>query len=112
VGNRFFGVPRNAGSLWAVYSPLSDPFKGLAFGAGFIARSNAEVDNANTFTLPGYATVNLMARYAFAFQQTKLTFQINANNLLNKGYFRTGNGTIGILPGAPRTILGSIRAEF
>lgn len=112
VGERIFGVPRNSGSLWAVYSPLAEPVRGLALGAGFIARSNVEVSNPYTFTLPGYSTVNLMARYAFTFQQTKLTFQINANNLLDKGYFQTGGGTLGVQPGAPRTILGSIRAEF
>ncbi len=112
VGERFYGVPRNGGSLWAVYSPLAEPVKGLALGAGFIARSNVEVSNPYSFTLPGYATVNLMARYAFTFQQTKLTFQLNVNNLLDKVYYQTGGGTIGILPGTPRTILGSIRAEF
>lgn len=112
AGNRFFGVPRNSGSLWAVYAPLAEPVKGLSLGAGVIARSNVEVDNANSFTLPGYATVNLMARYAFVYQQTKITFQINANNVLNKGYFQTGGGSLGVQPGTPRTILGSIRAEF
>jgi iron complex outermembrane receptor protein len=112
IGDRLFGVPRNSGSLWVVYSPLAEPVKGLALGAGFRAQSNVAGDNPNTYTLPGYATVNLMARYAFTFQQTKLTFQLNVNNLLDTVYFQTGGGSTSVFPGTPRTILGSIKAEF
>jgi iron complex outermembrane receptor protein len=34
TGNRFFGVPALGGSLWAVYEPQAEPFKGLSLGVG------------------------------------------------------------------------------
>ncbi|HEY8009067.1 MAG TPA: TonB-dependent receptor [Methylocella sp.] len=61
------------GSLWAVYEPQAEPFKGLSLGAGFVARGNAEFDNANTFALPSYTLVNLMAAYKFTMANTKVT---------------------------------------
>lgn len=107
VGNRFYGVPTLGGSLWAVYEPYAELFRGLALGAGFVVRSDFEFDNANSFALPGYTTVDLMARYGFSVNSTKLSFQLNVNNLFDKRYYLSG-GT----PGTPRTILGAIRVEF
>lgn len=112
VGHRFYGVPRFGGSLWGVYEPQLETLKGLSLGAGFVSRSDFELNNANSFTLAGYTTVNIMARYAFTFEQTKMSLQLNVNNLLDKTYYQTLGGGGNVLPGAPRTILGSIKVEF
>jgi iron complex outermembrane receptor protein len=112
LGHRLFAVPHKSGSLWAVYEPEAEPFKGFAFGAGLYGQSNVEFDNANSFTLPGYITVNLMARYKFTYEKTRLTFQLNVNNLLDKGYFLTAGSGPGIQRGTPRTFLGSLKMEF
>ncbi|MBM3553867.1 MAG: TonB-dependent receptor [Alphaproteobacteria bacterium] len=114
-GNRWWGVPRNSGSLWAVYEPQFEQLKGLAVGAGFVARGSVEVDRANSFTLPGYATVDMMARYSFEYLQNKVSLQLNVGNLLDKTYYFT-SGTVGafggFIPGAPRNFKGSIKVDF
>ncbi|QGM45452.1 TonB-dependent siderophore receptor [Methylocystis heyeri] len=112
VGNRLFGVPRKSGSLWAVYEPQAHALKGLAFGAGLYGQTNVEIDNANSFTLPGYITVNMMGRYKLVVAGRDVTFQLNVNNMLNKGYYLASGSSVGIFPGAPRSFLGSLKVEF
>jgi iron complex outermembrane receptor protein len=113
-GNRLFNVPRNLASLWTTYEFLGGDLRGLKFGGGVLMRSQRQCDNANTFQLPGYATVNLLASYSINVGKSKITTQLNIDNLLNKYYFDSAtNSTIqGNYPGAPRTVLGSIRLEF
>ncbi|WKJ90303.1 TonB-dependent receptor [Methylomonas montana] len=113
-GHRLFNVPRNIASLWNTYEFLGGDLRGLKFGGGVLVRDQREGDNSNTFQLPGYATINLLASYTLNIGKTKFTAQLNIDNLLNKNYYdsasnSTGNG---IYPGAPRTVLGSIRLEF
>jgi iron complex outermembrane receptor protein len=112
IGHRLFAVPQLGGSFWAVYEPLWDAVRGLALGGGFFARSNVFLDNTNTVTLPSYTTVNLMARYAFTAWNTKLSFQLNVDNLFNKGYYLANSDNTAVQPGTPRTILGSLKVEF
>jgi iron complex outermembrane receptor protein len=112
VGNRWFGAPRNAGSLWAVYEPDFEPVRGFAFGAGFTARGAVEADSANSFQLPGYTTVDLMSRYSFDYEKQKITFQFNVGNLLDKTYYITSGWLGGFIPGAPRHFRGSVKVEF
>lgn len=69
-------------------------------------------NSANTYTIPGYATVNLMARYAWNVGPTRVSAQLNVDNLLDKTYFLGTNGSNHIPFGAPLTLLGSIRVEF
>lgn len=113
-GHRLFNVPRNIASLWNTYEFLGGDLRGLKFGGGVLVRDQREGDNSNTFQLPGYATVNLLASYTMNVGKSKFTTQLNIDNLLDKNYYdsasnSTGNG---IYPGAPRTVLGSIRLEF
>ncbi|MBU3887984.1 TonB-dependent siderophore receptor [Methylosinus sp. KRF6] len=111
VGNHWYGVPRHAGSLWAVYEPQTELLKGFAFGAGFIARDQVAGNRANSFTLPGYTVVDLMSRYSFEYDQKKFTVQLNVNNLLDQTYYLTQSFQ-GVIPGTPRTFRGSLRMEF
>jgi outer membrane receptor protein involved in Fe transport len=53
-----------------------------------------------------------MARYKFTVANTNLTLQINANNVLNQAYYQTPGYLIGIQPGTPRTLLGSLKVAF
>ncbi len=48
--------------------------------------SGAKADNANSFTRPSYATVNLMARCKLMMTSTKVSFRINVDNLLKGVY--------------------------
>jgi iron complex outermembrane recepter protein len=112
IGNHLFAVPHKSGSAWAIYEPEAEPVKGFAFGAGLYGQTKVAIDNLDTFDLPGYITVNAMARYKMAVANTNVSFQLNVDNLLNKGYYTTPGSTIGIFPGKPRAFLGSVKVEF
>ncbi|MBD9357064.1 TonB-dependent siderophore receptor [Methylomonas albis] len=113
-GHRLWNVPRNSASLWNTYDVQSGDLRGLKVGGGMSLRDQREGDNANSFQLPGYALVNLMAAYSWKVGPTKLTTQLNVNNLLDKMYWDSAanNSSNGVMPGAPRSFLGSVRVEF
>ncbi|WP_400771173.1 TonB-dependent siderophore receptor [Methylosinus sporium] len=111
-GNRFYGAPRFSGSVWGVYEPQYEPLRGLAIGAGVYARGDTPINNGNTFLVPGYATVNFMTRYSFAWQGTRLTLQLNINNLLDKTYYQVFGGGWNVSPQSPRAFTGSLKVEF
>ena len=111
-GKRLFNAPRHAGSLWSTYEFQGGDVKGLKLGGGVVAVGQREGNSANSFQIPGYATVNLLASYSMEVGPTKLTAQLNVDNLLDKTFFRATDGVNGIFFGAPRTFLGSVRVEF
>lgn len=112
-GKRLGGVPRHAGSLWTTYEVQDGDFRGLKFGGGILARSLAQGDNFNSFHLPGYATINLMASYETRLLDHKTTFQVNLNNLLDTRYYTESYPSpFAVLTGTPRSLRGSIKVEF
>lgn len=113
-GNRFFNVPKHGGSFWATYELQSGDMRGLKFGAGMIARGQREGNNANKFQLPGFATFNLMTAYSWYLNKSKITTQLNIDNVLDKHYYASSQNSAsnGIFPGAPLTFLGSVKIEF
>jgi iron complex outermembrane receptor protein len=113
-GNRFHNVPRHGGSLWNTYQFQTGVLQGLKMGAGIVARGQREGNNENDFQMPGYALVNLMTGYEFKVGKSKVTAQLNVDNLLDKEYFPSsvGFGRSRVDVGAPRTFLGSIRVEY
>ncbi|WP_415878279.1 TonB-dependent siderophore receptor [Methylomonas sp. TEB] len=114
-GNEFAGVPKHAGSLWSRYDFGALGVHGLWTGAGVFVAGQREGDNRNSFELPGYARLDAALGYSWNAGPSKVTFQFNVDNLLDKLYYSASgnNGSrTGILPGAPRTFLGSVRVEF
>jgi iron complex outermembrane recepter protein len=114
TGNSLPNVPKHGGSIWNTYQFQSGPVQGLKLGAGLVAKSQQQGNSENDFQLPGYALVNLMAGYEFKVGKTKISTQLNVDNLLDKNYFPTSNGFARnrIDVGSPRTFLGSIKVEF
>ncbi|MBK8816124.1 MAG: TonB-dependent receptor [Methylococcaceae bacterium] len=114
TGNRLANVPEHGGSIWNTYQFQSGPVQGLKLGAGLVAKSQQEGNSENNFQLPGYTLVNLMAGYEFKVGKSRITTQLNVDNLLDKNYFPTSNGfgRNRIDVGSPRTFLGSIKVEF
>ena len=51
------------------------------WGASIVGTSGAPMDNANTWTMPGYRVVNAFASYAI---DSKTTASLSVNNLFNK----------------------------
>src|SRR5262249_47536792 len=111
-GNRLPGVPLNGGSFWGVYEFRHEPLRGLKFGAGVYAVGRRDGDPANSFTVPGYTRVDLLAAYGWQLGNFTLTAQLNIENLSDEEYFLGAQNRSSILPGAPRSYLGSLRLEF
>jgi iron complex outermembrane recepter protein len=124
IGQRFGRDPRNMASLWSTYDFQTDMLKGLKIGGGAIYRDRQPIYDLSglgfQMSNPAYATINLMAAYSFTLSGLKLTAQVNVSNLLDTTYYAetaldptaSGMGLGYRLYGAPRTILGSLRAEF
>ncbi|PPK75347.1 iron complex outermembrane receptor protein [Methylobacter tundripaludum] len=112
TGNRMFATPRNFGSLWNTYEFQNAGLRGLKLGGGVVASGQSQGTNQNDYQLPGYTTVNLLASYGLKVAGKKVTFQLNADNLLDKTYYQGTNSStrVGINP--PRTFLGSVKLEF
>ena len=119
AGNRLANVPKHAGSVWLRYDVKKfAPLNGLSFGLGVFAAGKREGDVQNTFQLPGYARLDAFAAYRMKLGPTRLTAQINARNILDKRYYESTDPDsnvaprLGVYPGAPLTILGSLRLEY
>lgn len=73
-------------------------------------------DNQNSFQLPAYARVDTMLQYRFKppveTQIKTMTLQLNVKNVFGTNYYESSSNRLIIFPGAPRTFLGSIRAEL
>lgn len=125
-GLRFPGVPYNSGSLWSTYEIQEGPLKRLKFGAGVVGRSGEQAyatryaydADGNPLPpvyvaeqIPAFAVVNAMASYPCEIGKTRLTAQINVNNLFNTTYYSSvipGSA----MPGAPINVLASLKLEF
>ncbi len=110
-GNRLPFAPLHSGSLWLKYDPQQTFLRGFSFGAGVFAADKRFGDNQNSFSDGAYARVDVMAAYKFNIGPTRLTTQVNINNVTDTEYFtlrRRGQN----IPAEPLTVLGSIRLEY
>jgi iron complex outermembrane receptor protein len=110
--NAIANVPRHSGSLWlkAQVSPA------LFIGGGAVLRGERPGDNENSFRLPGYLSVDVVAGYAIKTGRSQVIPQVNVTNLTNARYFTSTDVHSGprtaVMPGQPRTVIGSIRWEY
>jgi iron complex outermembrane receptor protein len=111
-GKRLFQAPRHTASIWNTYEFQGGEIRGLKLGAGVVAVGQREGNLANTYQLPGYAIVNLLASYPIKMGQNKITAQLNVDNLADKTYYVGSNSGNFITFGAPRTVTVSIKADF
>ncbi|HEY0648670.1 TonB-dependent siderophore receptor [Phenylobacterium sp.] len=98
-------VPEHTFSLWNKYD-LSDRF-GLGLGVVHQTKMFASISNA--VTLPGFTRVDAAV---FVRLTDQVRAQVNIENLFDKRYFPTSHGDNNILPGAPRAVRVSLRADF
>ncbi len=111
IGTRLPLAPTQSGSIWNTYEFQSGDLQGLKLGAGVTAAGNRQGNPANSYQLPGYATVNLLTSYSKKIGKTKVTTQFNLDNLLDKTYYTSNIGNE-ISPLATRTFMGSVRIEY
>lgn len=89
-------------------------------GAGLFAAGLRQGDEANSFQLPGYVRLDAAAAYHWQVGRSRLTARLNLYNLLDQRYFESSNITdplvriprLGIIPGPPLTVLGSIQVAY
>jgi iron complex outermembrane receptor protein len=116
LGNRLFAVPRNIGSLWTTYDFQRQPLRGLKLGGGITMRDGSTDGTKNGYETAGFATVDLLAAYSMNIGKSKLTAQLNIDNLLDKEYITDARFVMGpgarVTNGTPRSFMGSIRVEF
>ena len=114
LGNRFPNVPEHAGNIWTTYAFQNETLRGLKVGGGVTLRGKREGNLENDYQMPGYAVFNLMTSYGMKVGKTRVTAQLNVNNLFNEEYFPSsgGFGRTRIAVGTPRVFLGSLRVEY
>ncbi len=116
VGNRLQFVPRNIGSVWSTYEVQQGDLKGFKIGGG-VNMQDGMANANNTLNSPGYALVGLMSGYSFKVGKSKITAQLNIENLLDKSYFTNAapafDGSLAFVNfSTPRTFIGSINIQY
>ncbi len=105
-------APRNSGSVWLDYGFHDGPLAGLGLGGGVRYIGWTYGNAANTFKVPGYALLDLAAKYDFGATHPRLAglrFQVNATNLTDKTYIAGCNSNSYCFYGDGRTVLATLR---
>ncbi|PKD39306.1 TonB-dependent siderophore receptor [Methylomonas sp. Kb3] len=112
-GRKLWNVPANSGSFWAKYAFQDPALRGLNVGAGAYLVGERQGNNLNNWQMPGYVRVDALLGYSWEIGKSKVTAQLNVNNLLDKTIYETSAFNSYLTqPGAPRNFMGSIRVEF
>ncbi|MDB5693356.1 MAG: TonB-dependent receptor [Alphaproteobacteria bacterium] len=105
AGRRIALVPRHQASLWTRY----DVSRRFGAGLGLYTQSRSFASISNSVVLPGYARLDGAVYVRLA---RGMEAQVNVENLLGAHYFATASNDNNIMPGAPRTLRGTIRFLF
>jgi iron complex outermembrane receptor protein len=128
VGTLLGEIPRNLLHLWTTYEFRSGLLQGFKIGGGATYNGpepylyGALYGGNPDARIPGYTVFDLMASCNFKLGRTRLTAQLNANNVLDRKYFSDiqsagfpADGPYSsqtALYGAARSILGSLKVEI
>jgi catecholate siderophore receptor len=97
-------VPNDRLSLWAT----SDVTNRVGLGGGVISQGASRTSFTNQVTLPAYTRTDALVYYRLGRHRLSL----NVENLFDARYYPTANGDNNISPGAPRSLLLSLRTVF
>lgn len=111
-GMRLNNAPVHNGNLWTTYELQTGALQGLKFGAGMQAVGQREIGYDQTAQASGYVTANLMLSKLWKVGSSRVTTQLNVDNLLDKEYIGSIYSYGPSLYGAPRTFMGSVKLEF
>jgi len=102
VGSRLLNVPKHSGSLLGVYEFLDGTLQGLELGGGvnYVGDRSGNVADSG-FELPGYTSVDLLARYKAT---QDLTLGVNLNNAFDRTYYERSYSNLWVMPGEPRNL--------
>ncbi|MDD2863125.1 MAG: TonB-dependent receptor [Methylococcales bacterium] len=110
LGKRLINVPEHQASLWGTYQ-FTPEFKA---GIGGIVVDSRAGQSWSTLELPGYVRMDMMAAYVKPIGKTRLTTQVNLNNVLDKEYYSgaTTQGASNTITGNPLSVMGSLKLEY
>lgn len=123
IGSRLPNVPLHQGSIWTTYSIQEGQLQGLGAGLGLYAQAQRNgvlqfpidpVSGDNQVNLPGFVRLDGAVYYRKneIFPNTNLVASLNIKNILGQRYFEGGQFREVIYPGAPLTVLASVKLEF
>ena len=111
IGARVPNVPRHSAHAWARYGAREGRWRPLAVGLGVIYRDvragSLPLPTLAALQLPAYTRLDATATYRAA--HADITLQ--TTNLTNRRYFESARSAIGIMPGAPRQVIVSLRTR-
>jgi len=109
-GSRLLNVPEHSGSLLGVYEFLDGGLRGLELGGGvnYVGERSGNVSDSG-FELPGYTTVDLLARYKAT---QDLTLAVNLNNAFDRTYYERSYSNVWVMPGEPRNLSVSLSLDL
>ncbi|MEH2275572.1 MAG: TonB-dependent siderophore receptor [Nostoc sp.] len=110
VGNRFDNAPRHTASLWTTYQLQRGNLKGLGFGLGVYYVGDRAGDLANTYVIPSYLRFDSSIFY----RRDNWRAQLNFRNLFDTEYYlgSPNSDRLGVIPGAPFSVVGTISVQF
>lgn len=109
-GNRAPGVSRLNAVLGAEWDLGALP--GLTLSGRVIHGSSQYADAANTQKIPRWTRYDLGLRYAVKAGRTPLTLRATVENVLDRDYWASATDGLGVVLGAPRTVLVSATVDF
>ncbi len=109
AGTPLRNIPRTSASALAVYEDAAPWGQRYGVGAGVRYIGKRSGDSADSFTLPSYTLVDLLAYWQLS-KQARLT--LNVHNLFDRDYYASSYSALWIAPGAGRTIRLGLRLSY
>lgn len=108
VGSRILDSPRVTANLWTRYNIPSGAFRGLGFGTG-VTHLSSRPTALTPIILPSITLVDTAVYY----QWGRYHFAVNVANTLDRRYITSSSvNRRGLLPGQPRLVTLTVRANF
>ena len=82
-GKRPYSTPANVANVWISYKFMQGAVRGLGLGCGGNTVSDSYLNDANSFTVPGYTKFDATVFY----EQSKYRLALKLNNVTNEQYW-------------------------
>jgi iron complex outermembrane receptor protein len=109
VGNRLVGVPTFNATLWSTYEVREGWLRGLGLGAGVTYVGARSGDLNNSYSVGSYTRVDAAFWYDF---DERWRLSVNMRNLTNARYIEQPTNQFNNTPGAPFSVLATIRVRI
>ena len=112
-GNRVIGVPKVQGNIGVEWDVPG--IQGFSLDSQIVATGSSYADEDNTQRVPGWARLDLGARYMMEVNGKLLTLRARVDNVTDRDYWASVGGYPGngyLTEGAPRTFTVSASMDF